>query len=59
MLLYYAKERLGLNDRTIDHILSDMKKSLSKWIELIEISFLSNSMKEKYLKVLDDRMNRF
>jgi serine/threonine-protein kinase HipA len=59
MLVYYAKERLGLNDRTIDTILSDMNKSLSKWIELIEISFLSDSMKEKYLKVLDNRMNRF
>lgn len=56
---YYAKERLGLNDKTVTTILSDMNKSLSKWTELVEMSFLSDSMKEKYLKVLDNRMKRF
>jgi len=59
LIEYYAKERLGLNDKTIDTILSDMNKSLSKWIELLEVSFLSDIMKEKYLSVLDNRMNRF
>ncbi|SFF12805.1 HipA domain-containing protein [Flavobacterium xueshanense] len=56
---YYAKELLQLNDKTIAIILSDMNKSLSKWIELVEVSFLSDTMKEKYLKVLDNRMKRF
>jgi serine/threonine-protein kinase HipA len=56
---YYAKELLQLNDKTIAIILSDMNKSLSKWIELVEVSFLSDAMKEKYLKVLDNRMKRF
>lgn len=56
---YYANEHLGLNDKTITTILSDMNKSLSKWIELAEVSFLSDSMKEKYLKVLNNRMQRF
>jgi serine/threonine-protein kinase HipA len=56
---YYAKERLELNDKTIDAILSDMNKSLSKWKELVEISFLSNNMKEKYLKLMDNRIRRF
>ncbi|MFE3866511.1 HipA domain-containing protein [Flavobacterium sp. LS2P90] len=59
LIEYYAKERLGLNDKTVTTILSDMNKSLSKWTELIEVSFLSDSMKEKYLKVLDNRMKRF
>lgn len=59
LIEYYAKERLGLNDKTIDTILSDMNKSLSKWIELVEVSFLSDNMKEKYLSVLDNRMKRF
>ncbi|MBF2707107.1 HipA domain-containing protein [Flavobacterium soyangense] len=56
---YYAKERLGLNDKTIDVILSDMNKSVSKWTELVEISFLSDGMKEKYLKLMEDRIKRF
>ena len=59
LIEYYAKEHLGLNDKTVNTILADMSKSLSKWIELIEISFLSDSMKEKYLKVLDNRIKRF
>lgn len=56
---YYAKERLELNDKTIDTILSDMNKSVSKWTELVEISFLSEVMKEKYLKLMEDRIKRF
>jgi serine/threonine-protein kinase HipA len=56
---YYAKERLELNNKTIDSILFDMNKSVSKWTELIEISFLSEKMKEKYLKLMNDRVSRF
>lgn len=56
---YYAKERLKLNDKTIDIILSKMNKSVSKWTELLEISFLSDVMKEKYLKLMDNRIRRF
>lgn len=56
---YYAKERLGLNDKTIDIILLDMNKSVSKWTELIEISFLSDVMKEKYLRLMENRIKRF
>jgi len=56
---YYSKERLELNEKTIDTILSDMNKNESKWIELVEISFLSDGMKEKYLKLMKNRLNRF
>lgn len=56
---YFAKERLELNDKTINAILSDMNKSLSKWTEFVEISFLSDSMKEKYLKLMGNRIRRF
>lgn len=56
---YYAKERLNLNDKTINTILSDMDKSLSKWVELVEMSFLSDNMKEKYLKLVENRIRRF
>lgn len=56
---YYAKERLGLTDKTIDTILLDINKSISKWNELIEISFLSDDMKEKYMKLMKNRIIRF
>lgn len=56
---YFAKERLELNDKTVDAILTDMNKSLSRWTELVEISFLSDVMKEKYLKLMDNRIRRF
>lgn len=56
---YYAKERLELNDKTIDAIVSDMNKSVSKWTELVEISFLSDGMKEQYLKLMENRIERF
>ena len=59
LLDYYAKERLELTNKTIDSILFDMNKSVSKWTELIEISFLSDKMKEKYLKLMNDRVSRF
>nr|WP_315146197.1 HipA domain-containing protein [uncultured Flavobacterium sp.] len=56
---YYAKERLGLSDKTVDSILLTMIKCLPEWNELIEISFLSDDMKEKYLKLLGERIRRF
>lgn len=56
---YYAKERLDLTDKVIDKILLDVYKCLPEWKALIEISFLSDDMKEKYLKLLEERIRRF
>ena len=56
---YYAKERLLLNEKTINTILDQMKKATPKWKELLEISFLSEDMKEKYLELLENRVGRF
>ena len=56
---YYAKERLQLNEKTIVTILEQMKKATPKWKELLEISFLSNDMKEKYLELLETRLMLF
>lgn len=56
---YYAKERLLLNEKTINTILDQMKKATPKWKELLEISFLSEDMKEKYLKLLKNRLTIF
>lgn len=59
LMEYYAKERLELNPKTIDKIVSDMFKCLPQWKQLIAISFLSDTMKEKYLTLLEERVSRF
>ena len=56
---YYGKERLQLNEKTIASILEQMKKVTPKWKELLEISFLSEDMKEKYLGLLKHKLNLF
>ncbi|WP_230154786.1 HipA domain-containing protein [Flavobacterium sp. CECT 9288] len=56
---YYAQERLQLNEKTIATILLQMKKATPKWKELLEISFLSDEMKEKYLELLEIRVGMF
>lgn len=55
---YYAKERLELNAKTVDGIIKSMAESIPKWLELIEISFLSNEMKQKYIELLNERFSR-
>lgn len=56
---YYAKERLQLNEKTITTILEQMHNTIPKWKELLEISFLSDEMKEKYLELLKYKLSLF
>lgn len=56
---YYAKERLQLNEKTISIILEQIKKASPFWKELLDISFLSSEMKEKYLDLLETRVAMF
>ena len=56
---YYAKERLQLNNKTIELILEQMQKVIPKWKELVEISFLSDDMKERYFNILESRLKMF
>lgn len=56
---YYAKERLQLNEKTIETILQDMFQAKQKWKDLISISFLSDGMKEKYYQILEHRLKMF
>ena len=48
-----------LNEKTIASILEQMKKATPEWQELLEISFLSDDMKEKYLELLETRLQIF
>lgn len=56
---YYAKERLQLNEKTITTILQHLKTATPNWKEMLEISFLSDEMKEKYLNLLQTRIEMF
>ena len=56
---YYAKERLQLNDKTIDTILLQIEHAFPKWTDLLQNSFLSRDMKEKYFNLLETRMKMF
>ena len=56
---YYAKERLQLNEKTITTILQHLKTVTPNWKEMLEISFLSKEMKEKYLNLLQTRIEMF
>lgn len=56
---YYAKDRLQLNEKTIATILEQLQKATPKWKELLEISFLSDDMKEKYLGLLGAKTQMF
>lgn len=55
---YFGRERLGLPKRVLDKVLEDFVKVRTAWETLIDISFLSPMMKEKYFQILTDRYAR-
>lgn len=54
-LTYFAIVRLKLNQATIDDVMNDFLKNTPIWPQLIEHSFLSMKMKEKYQNLLQLR----
>lgn len=56
---YYAKDRLQLNEKTVTTILEQMHNAIPKWKELLDISFLSEEMKNKYFELLKYKLNLF
>ncbi len=55
---YLAVDRLKLNQVTIQDIIREFQQAIPRWQEMIANSFLSKSMQEKYLHLLDDRCKR-
>jgi len=53
---YFGVERCELTPKSVDKILETIYLSVGKWKELIEISFLSKEMKEKYQALLEMRL---
>ncbi len=53
---YFGKECCGLTDKVIEKNLSEIKSKLPQWFDMIESSFLSAGMKEKYILLLQKRI---
>ncbi len=54
---YFGMERCELTLKSIDKVLGTIESAITKWKALIDISFLSEEMKEKYLDLLNKRLN--
>jgi len=55
---YFGIETLTLNRKIVDQTLNIIYSAKSNWQKLIEISFLSQEMKNKYVLLLNQRWNR-
>ena len=55
---YFAKERLEINAKNIDKVINDLMNCKYQFEKLIENSFLSIGMKQKYLKLVENRLSR-
>lgn len=55
---YFAKQRLGLPEKSILAVLADIRNALGEWERLIARSFLSDKMKKGYRELLEHRLAR-
>jgi serine/threonine-protein kinase HipA len=53
---YFGMERSELTARSIEKVLETISSAISKWNSLINISFLSKEMKDKYHDLMDQRL---
>ena len=54
---YFGKERCGLTDKVVEKIMISINTALPFWFELIGMSFLSSGLQEKYIELLQRRIN--
>jgi serine/threonine-protein kinase HipA len=53
---YFGKEQCGLTDKVIEKTLSSFQQVFPMWFEQIENSFLSDEMKEKFINMVQNRI---
>jgi serine/threonine-protein kinase HipA len=58
LISYFGQEKCDLTDKVIDNVLDSITGAIPKWREEIGISFLSDDMKEKYIDLIDSRLER-
>jgi len=56
--VYFAKERLGLTQKSIGQTASRIAKAFPGWTDLIQNCFLSDSLKTQYIDLLNKRFNK-
>jgi len=56
LISYFGKEKCELTDKSVEQVLDTIVSAVPEWKELIEISFLSDKMKDKYLGLLNTRL---
>jgi serine/threonine-protein kinase HipA len=57
-LNYFARERLQINERVLNDVLSRFAKTMPFWRELLDQSFLSEEAKQKFSAILNQRGER-
>ena len=55
---YFGKERMGIPEKKLNGLVDALYNCFPDWINLIEISFLSDSLKGKYIDLLNERKKR-
>jgi serine/threonine-protein kinase HipA len=58
LLDYFARERLQMNERVLNDVLSRFARAIPAWHELLDQSFLSADAKQKYAALLAERGQR-
>jgi serine/threonine-protein kinase HipA len=56
--VYLAKEQMALTQKSIEQTKSRIINALPKWIDLIQKCFLSDTMKTKYIGLLNERFSK-
>ena len=57
LINYFGSEQCNLTDKIIERFLEKIQKEIPAWFNLIDISFLSNAMKDKYKNLLQKRID--
>lgn len=57
LINYFGSESCNLTDKIIERFLEKIQKEIPVWFNLIDISFLSGEMKEKYKNLLYNRID--
>ncbi len=57
LINYFGKERCNLTDKIIERTFDTIQNALPSWFDLIDISFLSQEMRDRYRNLLQKRID--
>ncbi len=52
-------ERLGLPEAAVEHVLEEIEGAVPSWAKFVEVSFLSDKSKARYLELVGERLQVF